>query len=350
MNWKNFRKYIKPLALITYGLFLGVSTFLSNKNIVPNFVAIFSSNIPLLILFWLYDYGIQDNIDNQEIKNSINNIQSTINYNKQDLDENLKNYFQILNTEIDNNEKCLEQLFNTFSEYVTEKKVDDHLRIIITKYRKIATRNIAIKKGVEQQIKIAKDTVTTEEYLIDFNAILDYPEPYYKNCDGEIVATNIGSISEGFYKRIKKHISDLIKLNEIALENNKNNEQFKIRRVFICDIEDITDDLEELVNRLIKINVEVKCILRRDAEEYARTYYNTRISKLEDFTVFKQKEGDISYSGRLEGENLLDIKKSKKMRISTNKDTIADLIRQFDVLWDRAILCNKGSDLREHIR
>ncbi|MEM8723743.1 MAG: hypothetical protein AAGE84_31440 [Cyanobacteria bacterium P01_G01_bin.39] len=362
MSWKRTRKYFKIWAICVFGIILIIGSILSSQKTIPNFVSYISGNIPLLILFWLYEYDLERKSKIEEIENKItsitqviiediNNIQKTLDKDRIKLDEKLENYFSVLSREIDNNEQHLIQLFNAFSDFVTEEDFDDHLRTIVTRYPTIQRDNFAIRKGVKKQIRIAKETLIQEEYSIDFNAILDYPAPFYQKCDGEINATNIGGISEGFYGRIEKYISELVKVNKEAIERNKNkNNKFKIQRLFIYEENDISNDLVQLIDDLIDIEVEVKIILRSDAEKTAQSYYTSKINKLEDFTIFIQQQEDLRFSGRLEAEDLEGIKKASKMRISTNKDTIRDLKQQFDALWASAEPCEKGSDLIAHVK
>lgn len=60
---------------------------------------------------------------------------------------------------------------------------------------------------------------------------------------------------------------------------------------------------------------------------YNKMHNFSCLYKLEDFTLFIQKESKVAFSGRL-----LDIMNAEQMQISTNKDVIQGLKRQFQAL------------------
>lgn len=302
-------KFFKPLSIIIYALIISITYLIGiESQIVKDYLLGLAQGLPLLLLIWIYRFEHESN---------------------KKLDEKLDN----LKRDIDANEDLLKELWNGFSKLLTDSQLDSHLRTIIAIYPTLED-DFAIRKGVIESIIKAKKILIAREFPINFGRIIDYPEPYYKKCDKEIIATNIGTISQGFWGEIikkNKNRFGLLELNKEAIERNRNNNnhEFTIKRLFIIDETDICDDLLQLMDNFLDIGVQVKYISRQKAEQIAEDNGNGKITKLEDFTVFTLQQSNICYSGRLE-----NIRETKKiMLISTNTDVIEGLKKQFTALW-----------------
>jgi len=300
-------KFFKPLSIIIYALIIWITSLIGiESQVVKNYLSGLAQGLPLLLLIWIYKFEHESN---------------------KKLDEKLDN----LKKDIDANEDLLKELWNGFSKFLTDDQLDAHLRKIIEEYRTLED-DFAIKKGAVESIVKAKQILIAREFGINFGRILDYPEPYYEKCDKEIIATNIGTISQGFWGEIMKNNnkSGLLDLSREAIERNKNNDnEFTVKRLFIIDKTDISDELHKLMGNFLDIGVQVKYISRQRAEQIAEDNGNGKITKLEDFTVFTLQQSNTCYSGRLE-----NIRATKKiMLISTNTDVIEGLKKQFTALW-----------------
>lgn len=321
-----FADWSKLIALIIVTL---LSIYFSQQPVeqqgeLQRYLNGFAQWLPLTVLIWMARVEV-------ELKNDFSS-------RTQDLQTELENLinrrFDTLYREINENEQMLVQLWNRFLRFLDDDDLDQALREILKYYSEIKILNdLKVSEHAKRSIKKAKKILEQREFTIKFGEVMAYPGPFYEcSYNKEIVATNIGSISQGFWSGLKDRES-LINLNDAIISKRKEiNDNLRIRRIFVLEQEDITAELTDLMQRFHNIGVEVRYLSFSEANDLACANSNGTINKLEDFTVFNTESNEFpSYSGRL-----VDIKPQKKMIISSNPQIIEGLIKQFEVLWSRA--------------
>ena len=241
-----------------------------------------------------------------------------------------------LSPKVKENEELITQLWNVFSEYVTDTELEEGIRKVLKRHPSIVLQQKDLKIGekVRENIIAAGNILQRREYSVYFDAMDVYPEPFYKMAKKSIIATNIGG-PRTFWRAHER----LVEMNQeaiIRIQPTLQEGEDAIRRVFIikknAEKEEI-DRLEQLMAELDKIGVVINYIGLEDAEELAYTSAIGPIERLEDFTVFDTKYENLKYAGRFQNLGA----DYKKVLISSDPRTIESLTHQFNVLWNASV-------------
>ncbi|MBD2358573.1 hypothetical protein H6G41_28860 [Tolypothrix sp. FACHB-123] len=323
---KFFSDWSKLITLVAVTL---LSIYFSNQPVVhqgelQKYLNSFTQWLPLTLLIWMTKLEIDIKSDFEK------------------LEKHISEKYKSLYREISENEKNLIQLWNRFSLFLNDDDIETTLHEFLAHYSEIKILNDEkITCQSKRAIKRAHQILQKREFVIRFGEINDYPGPFYIGKNKEIIATNIGNVSKGFWAGIQKDKNPLIDLNSATILKNRSNSSFKIRRIFILERGDITDDLYNLMNKFRKIGVKVRYLPLSQANRLAEANSTDEINRLEDFTVFIAENDSLpSYSGRLE-----NLQTPGRMIISSHPQVIDGLKKQFEALWVIAQEYNGRIDL-----
>ena len=302
-----------PLSLVAVAVFASVTTYFSEKEAtitlpLDSYLLNVVGWLGVNVLFWLWKF-------------------------ERDWKRDLKSE---LSPKVKENEKLIMQLWNVFSEYVTDTELEEGIRKVLERYPSIVLQQKDDKIGekVRENVIAAGNILERREYSVYFDAMDMYPGPFYEIAQKSIIATNIGS-PDNFW-RVRKRLVEMNQKAGARIQPTLKKGEDAIRRVFIIgkntEKKEI-NDLKKLMDELGRAGVMINYIGLDHAQKIAVSNRSSLIAGLEDFTVFDTGDKDLKYAGRFRDLGV----DYKQVVISSDPQVIESLTRQFQALWNESV-------------